>query len=407
MMKKLQIQYCLAQALFWITSCALMAFIAIFLEFKGLGNTEIGLAAGLGCLLTAVLSPWLSSMASAHPEISLQKFVMGCMAVSAGLYLSVSFLPMPTILIMGLFVISYAVNLAAMPLLSSVAMNYAEEGKNVSFGPARGIGSICYAISAILFTQAASMFSASILSVIYIIGTVFLGILLLRMPQTGASEKKDESSREKSGSMLSVFRKYPVFIVMLTGFGLLFSVQTALGTYLIRLIENLNGTPSLYGICIFAMAASELPFMSIAPKLIKKYGTEPLLLAAALLYLARNLLPACANSLPLLILGLMFQGCSFGLLTAVMTVHISKAMDREDQILGQSLFILFTNGVGAALGNLAGGVIQDTFGLDFLLNLSVSVTLIGVLLAVAASGSVLIPRLIRKARFHKRVSHAA
>ena len=42
---RLQVQYSLAQGLYWGAGCALTGFTAVFLQSRGLGNTEIGLTA--------------------------------------------------------------------------------------------------------------------------------------------------------------------------------------------------------------------------------------------------------------------------------------------------------------------------------------------------------------------------
>lgn len=56
-MKNLQLKYNLLQASFWAASCAICAFIAIFLQAKGLSNTQIGTVTGGACILNIVLSP--------------------------------------------------------------------------------------------------------------------------------------------------------------------------------------------------------------------------------------------------------------------------------------------------------------------------------------------------------------
>ena len=64
------------------------------------------------------------------------------------------------------------------------------------------------------------------------------------------------------------------------------------------------------------MAASEMPLMSVTFRLLKKYRAETLILASAGFYLIRNFTICLAPSLPILLIGMMFQGFSYGLFTA-------------------------------------------------------------------------------------------
>ncbi|HAJ15411.1 MAG TPA: MFS transporter, partial [Erysipelotrichaceae bacterium] len=46
--------------LYWLTTCALTGYIAVFLQWKGLSNTEIGIVTGMGCILSVVVGPFVS-----------------------------------------------------------------------------------------------------------------------------------------------------------------------------------------------------------------------------------------------------------------------------------------------------------------------------------------------------------
>lgn len=62
---------------------------------------------------------------------------------------------------------------------------------------------------------------------------------------------------------------------------LMFAASSALATYLIDIVEYHGGNASLFGMATFVMAASELPIMSIAPRLKRRFGSQKLLLTAA------------------------------------------------------------------------------------------------------------------------------
>ena len=49
-MKHLQMKYNGIQFLYWITNCTIFGYVAIFLQYKGLTNTEIGIVTAMGSI---------------------------------------------------------------------------------------------------------------------------------------------------------------------------------------------------------------------------------------------------------------------------------------------------------------------------------------------------------------------
>ena len=49
--------------LFWLISCSLNGFVAIYLKNKGLDNTLIGVVTGTSCILITFLSPVICQLA--------------------------------------------------------------------------------------------------------------------------------------------------------------------------------------------------------------------------------------------------------------------------------------------------------------------------------------------------------
>lgn len=74
---------------------------------------------------------------------------------------------------------------------------------------------------------------------------------------------------------------------------------------------------------------------------------------------------------------MMFQGLSFGMLTAVLTYYVIYNLEPIDQVMGQTMIIMMTSGLGAMIGNLLGGVLQDTFGLEAMYIFVYTLTLLG------------------------------
>lgn len=164
-----------------------------------MGNTEIGLTVGLASLASCCLSPLLSSLAAKHNKISIQEYLILFLIITMILFCSLSLFALPAILTMVLFGLLYCLNVSTNPFLSQMVMNYSQEGKRVDFGSARGIGSISYAIAAVVLGQLISGIGVHFLGLIYMIGMAALILLLQSMPKTypASSIKRGGSSSDE------------------------------------------------------------------------------------------------------------------------------------------------------------------------------------------------------------------
>lgn len=374
-MNKVQMKYNFLHILYWMNTLSILGFVAVLLQSRGLSNTEIGIVTGGSSMTTIFLSPILSAQCAKIKKLSLQQLLIGFLAIECGLFLSIGFLPLPKAILMILYIGLYALNISTVPLVSTIAMNYIEEGKQVNFGLSRGLGSISYAISAVIAGQLVSRFAPSSLCLLCV-GSALICMTVLMMLPPSYSKQKGQKAKEGT-SIVSVALNYRILTGLLLGFGLAIAASACLGTYLINIISELGGNASMLGIATFFMAASELPCMAVAPKLMRRFGTKKLLCLAALFYIVRNVTVCLAPSLPILFLGLAFQGVSYGLFTPVITYYVAENLEKKDQIMGQTMIGVMTSGVGAAIGNTMGGTLQDTYGMQAMLFFVMLLTLSG------------------------------
>ena len=362
----LKAKYNFLHLFYWFTGCCINGFIAVFLQSKGLSNTEIGIVTGGSCVATI----------SKIKGMTIKKLMTFLMLTTVLLYIAMAFLPIPAFLVMIFYVIMYALNMSTVPMLTMIAMNYINEGTYVNFGLARGIGSASWATSALVFGQVVSFLGANILSIAYCVFALVTLFILYHLPESKITKTKTEEVQEE-GSVVTVIKKYKIFFFLLLGFCFMFSGATAIGTYLINIVKSLGGNTSLYGVAMFAMAFSELPVMMTVPKLMKKFNSVTLILVASIFYICRNYTIGLAPNLIVLIIGMMFQGLSYGLFTGVITYYVTYNLDTQDQMSGQTMIGIMTSGIGSTLGNVLGGILQDTIGLNALFTFVYLMTALG------------------------------
>ena len=378
MFKSLQMKYNILHILFWISYLSIYGYIAIFLQYKGLTNAEIGVVSGAGALLSMFVSPFISSLISKINGLSIKKMMLILYFIMLVLFVSLVFFDLPIWLIMMMYVALLCLAVSNVPFLSMICMDYLKAGKYVNFGLSRGMGSVAYAVGAVVVSQMISWINPTVIVYVYIIFSLLLLYVLFSMPDTPVSQVPEA----KKVSVFTIIKNYRTFFLMLLSFAFVYSASNTISTYLINIIENLGGNTSIYGIAIFFMAASEMPFMAITHNLLKKYKAETLLLAAIFFYLVRNFTICFAPNIVIVLIGMMFQGISFGIFTATIAYYVNDYLKVEDQMMGQTMIAMMSSGLGAAIGNIVGGFLQDYFGIESMFVFIGVMTVIGFVIMV-------------------------
>lgn len=378
MFKSLQMKYNILHILFWISYLSIYGYIAIFLQYKGLTNAEIGVVSGAGALLSMFVSPFISSLISKIKGLTIKKMMLILYFIMLVLFVSLVFFDLPIWLIMMMYVALLCLAVSNVPFLSMICMDYLKAGKYVNFGLSRGMGSVAYAVGAVVVSQMISWINPTVIVYVYIIFSLLLLYVLFSMPDTPVSQVPEA----KKVSVFTIIKNYRTFFLMLLSFAFVYSASNTISTYLINIIENLGGNTSIYGIAIFFMAASEMPFMAITHNLLKKYKAETLLLAAIFFYLVRNFTICFAPNIVIVLIGMMFQGISFGIFTATIAYYVNDYLKVEDQMMGQTMIAMMSSGLGAAIGNIVGGFLQDYFGIESMFVFIGVMTVIGFVIMV-------------------------
>lgn len=375
-MKSLQVKYNVLHILFFVTYVAVYGYIAIYLQYRGLSNTEIGIVTGGGAILSIFMSPFIASLIDKVKGLTIRKLILILYILMFLLFLSLNFISSLSYVIMLFYILLTTLVTAIIPFLSVICMNYIKKGIYINFGLSRGFGSVSYAVGAVVIGQLISIFNPEIIAYIHLLFGILLLVLLHTLPDF---EIKETAITEKKSSVFNIVKKYKTFFWILLGFGCMYAGATSLSTYLINIVKNLGGNTSLYGIAVFFMAASEMPVMTITHRLLKKYKAEILLFVAAVFYLLRNLIICMAPNLLILIIGMIFQGLSYGLLTATITYYVNDYLQEDDQMMGQTLIGIMTTGFGYALGSILGGILQDYLGLNSMFVFVGMITFLGFL----------------------------
>ena len=373
-------KYNLLYFLYCIAGCCLVEFVTVFLLYRGVSNTQIGLVTGIGCVSSIFLSPWLTGLLGRSPRLNVRDVLGGVYLFMAAVFILLAYMPMPAVAVMAGYTVIYCLYMGTYSFLQVMASDYTAAGMDINFGLARGLGSASWAIAALLLGAAVDATSPAVTGAAFMAATAVMVLLMRTMPvapsQTG--------SEEKGGSAIAVLKDYPVFFMILLGFTLCKVGMTPLLTYLPNIMTNLGGSTGMFGVAIFVMALSETPVMAMAGRWMEKMDILTLTVIGGIAYVARNFIICFATSVPMLMVGMIFQGFSYGLLTVVAAYYAMYRLKGSDQAMGQTMTTVMTNGFGSTIGNVAGGVLQDTLGINSMYIFACGMTVLGALVIIMA-----------------------
>ena len=391
-LEKVQVkhQYSVVQALYWMTSCALAGYAAVYLQDRGLSNTLIGVTVGGAACLSMVIQPLAAQVVESISGLTVKKVIQALIVMMAVMFGVLTVIPVPVAGVVILYLGMNTLNYCMAPMLSAMGMEFINRGYYLNFGLSRGLGSISYAVCAAVLGIVIDWFFPGVLGYIYVVLAILLFLAVSAMKDLEAEEptfQQEIVEREKKPeeSIWKTVCKNKTFLCLMIGFCLANMNNAAIATYTVNIIKNLGGSDTVLGFANFVSAASEMPVMLLFGYFMKKGNCIRLLKISAVFFLIKPLVLVSANALPLVILGLGLQGLSFGLFTPAAVYYVNSTLIPEQRVKGQAVFSVITAGAATGGGNVLGGWLQDAFGLQAMLWVCAAMALVGVLFVIGLS----------------------
>ena len=391
-LEKVQVkhQYSVVQALYWMTSCALAGYAAVYLQDRGLSNTLIGVTVVGAACLSMVIQPLAAQVVESISGLTVKKVIQALIVMMAVMFGVLTVIPVPVAGVVILYMGMNTLNYCMPPMLSAMGMEFINRGYYLNFGLSRGLGSISYAVCAAVLGIVIDRFFPGVLGYIYVVLAILLFLAVSAMKDLEAEEptfQQEIVEREKKPeeSIWKTVCKNKTFLCLMIGFCLANMNNAAIATYTVNIIKNLGGSDTVLGFANFVSAASEMPVMLLFGYFMKKGNCIRLLKVSAVFFLIKPLVLVFANALPLVILGLGLQGLSFGLFTPAAVYYVNSTLISEQRVKGQAIFSTITAGAATCGGNVLGGWLQDAFGLQTMLWVCAAMALVGVLFVIGLS----------------------
>ena len=384
--KKINLHYTTIQGSFGIGFGALMSFGAVLMLSRGLSNSALGVVTCIAQLLPMVLQPAVTSFAAARRGMTTRKMLM--LLTLPILVMAVVMLLAPQslgVIIAGYMLIFLMVNLIT-PYHNVLMVDFLTRGVEVNYGLGRGVGSGTFALATLVLGFVLEG-RDSVLIVPVIGGAMLLQLLCVaafRYPLPAVETVEEQ--REAVGRM-AILRSRRDFVLLLGAVALLLGVHNVTNVYMVHVIDRVGGAESLMGSILGVSAVTELISMPLFPKLQRKFGITALLRFAAAFFVVRLVLLLLAPSGEFLYLAAVAQFASSGILLPAIVYYVAETLTPEQQTNGQGMIHLAGYCLGPALITLGVGAVVDGSGIQAAL---------GVMIALAAVGTVLMAAATRK-----------
>jgi len=338
--------------LFYAAAAALLPFLVLYYQDLGLTGTEIGLLAAIPSIVSLFSAPiWgaISDVTHQH-KLSLLVTMMGAILMALILAGVKSFVWL--ISAVGLFAFFAS---PIMPLVDYTTMKLLGRQK-MRYGRLRLWGSIGWGIAAPVVGRLVES-GGIILSFWSYAGLMALGILIaVRIPVSGQMEI---DLRKGVRTFLSS-PAWIVFLVVAFCGGVVLSV---ISNFLFIFLRDLGANEALLGLTLTFGTISELPVMYFSGRLLHRYRTRQLMLAAVLLFAVRVLAYSFIKIPWVALLIQLLHGPSFSLMWLAGVSYADEIAPAGLGSAAQGLFSGVMLGIGAAAGAFLGGLLYDHVGL--------------------------------------------
>ena len=340
-------------ALTYMTNAIFGTFMPVYLNRIGFSRSMTGSLLAIGPLIAVVSQPFWGFAGDRAPSKNL---VLKVLLVGAAV--SVLLFPVSNswIWLLVIFAAFTLFQSSVNPMSDAITLEYLES-RRWQFGPIRLAGTIGYAVMSLLAGRLVE-WNIRIIFPLYSLMALVGFIVVFRIPGVHSQHQL----KRKIAPWL-LFKNKPVMLLIAFSF----IIQITLGFYYSFFaihFTNLGGTSSQLGLAMLITAASEIPFLLLADKIIRKFGIPLTLVLSAWIISLRWLLLHFVTNLSWIVVINAMHGLSFIVFQYCLAVFISKNVPDELKASGQTLNALLSMGLARLIGSMVGGMLSDQIGIQ-------------------------------------------
>lgn len=389
--RRLDLHYIALQAGFWAVFAAICGYQAALLQGRGFTNSQIGMLIAVRCLAGIFFQPLLGGWADRHPNVPLKTIIDLSLALSLAVSLLFTFLPgMNFLFTAAVFVVLGGFEISSYPLMDAMAIQFIRAGVPIRYSLGRGIGSFAYAVTCILLGLLVKRHGAESVLLIHAALMVLEMALVWSFPTCTFCPQAADTPEARPHSIVEILRTNPRFSLMLLAILFSLTALIPLSNFLINILQAKGGGAEQLGLALFLMAASELPGSMVFARLRRRgIGSDRLLVLSLSFSAVKALALFLAPSVALILLAQPLQMLGYGVFTPASVYFVSESVPPADEVRGQTLMMVASNGMGGVMGSLLAGRALDAglaagAGASWMLLVCLISACTGVILAFAA-----------------------
>ena len=362
------------------------AYAVVLLQSKHLNATEIGIAIALCSAFGIFLQPLVAAFSNRHRNVSLKTIMAFLDLISlvgaAALYFATS----PLVLVIVIFVVTSSISTSMLTFIGAYAMEFENRGMRVNFGISRGIGSLAYALIGFVMGQIVDLYGPKTILPAFAIILILATIMTARhitpeqaMP-TPVSEDIIEDKPSVKVKARDLIKGKPCMILLFLALFCISYNHTALDSYQVNIVQELNGSTGNYGTVMMIMGLCEIPSLFLCNRLMRRFGCGNMITAAMIAFLIKDVLLITAQDVSTIYVAQICNLSTVGMYMPAMVYFINELVDPGSNVSAQAFFVGVGTGLGRVLGNVAGGALIDAGGTFAMLISNIAVIAVGLLL---------------------------
>ena len=387
-MKKYQrytsVAYFALQGGYWMSVCIANSYAAVFLQHRGYSNSALGMVLAIGNIAGFLLAPNLAALVDRSRRVTVYHCIWALLAAQALILAGFALIPGKSLMLSLLYCLYMATVVAVNPLNTELCFELAGWSRPVSYSPARGIGSLCYAMMSFAMGQLTLRLGADV--------HPYAGLfcLLCQVVSTGVitwarSRVRPENAihgggqKEQGLGLMPFIRANARFCVMMFSLALLFFSYNVSDSFLINILRSVGGDAGDLGSISAFKAVLEIPVMLFYAQLTGRFRCSSVMRLSALAFVAKALALALAGSVGMLYAANLLQILSYALIIPAMVQYVNLVIGQKDSAKGQAIANGMTT-LGAVFASSIGGKLYDVLSVRTTLLISAAIAVCGVVI---------------------------
>lgn len=365
--------------LYYATHAVFAAFGSPFMVDRGLTESAIGLVFASSAILAMVIQAISLKAYETWLDLGARRLLLIHIALATGMTMGLALFKGPLVTSV-LFSMTWALCFSLVPIFSALYIEYKKMGLNLSFGRARAMGSLSYALTCL---GLAKIFGQDMNGQVLL--TLGLGVMvLIFLLGFFLKDPGPVVAREESAT-IEIKKTRGNFIWILLAIVLSFIMHNIVTSYLYQFMEPLGLGANQVGLALGISALVEIPMLFAYPRLEEAYGSRALLILSGIGFSLKPILILAFYSAPILYANQFIHIIGYPLYAGAIVAYTEKTMEGEEAARAQfDINIALT--LGGVVGNVLGGYLIQYHGLKVTTIFGLVTSLLGLAFFVRGLG---------------------